>query len=61
MNILLTSVGRRSYLVKYFKEAVGRNGQVHVSNSNAITPAFMHADKSIVTPLIYEKDRKSVV
>ena len=23
MNILLTSVGRRSYLVKYFKEALG--------------------------------------
>jgi carbamoylphosphate synthase large subunit len=55
MNILLTSVGRRSYLVKYFKEAVGRNGEVHVSNSNAITPAFIHADKSTVTPLIYEK------
>lgn len=54
MNILLTSVGRRSYLVKYFKEAVGENGEVHVSNSNTITPAFIHADKSTVTPLIYE-------
>ena len=40
MNILLTSVGRRSYLVKYFKEAVGENGEVHVSNSNTITPAL---------------------
>ena len=30
MNILLTSVGRRSYLVKYFKEAVGQNGEIHV-------------------------------
>jgi len=54
MNILLTSVGRRSYLVRYFKEAVGENGEVHVSNSNAITPAFIYADKSVVTPLIYE-------
>jgi carbamoyl-phosphate synthase large subunit len=54
MNILLTSVGRRSYLVKYFKEAVGENGEVHVSNSNTITPAFIHADKSTVSPLIYE-------
>lgn len=55
MNILLTSVGRRSYLVKYFKEALDGNGQVHVSNSNDITPAFNQADKSVVTPLIYDK------
>jgi carbamoyl-phosphate synthase large subunit len=53
-NILLTSVGRRSYLVKYFKEALGKDGEVHVSNSNAITPSFIYADKSVVTPLIYE-------
>jgi carbamoyl-phosphate synthase large subunit len=54
MNILLTSVGRRSYLVKYFKEALGKDGEVHVSNSIAITPSFIYADKSVVTPLIYE-------
>jgi len=54
MNILLTSVGRRSYLVKYFQEALGEDGQVHVSNSSPITPAFLCADKSTLTPLIYE-------
>lgn len=54
MNILLTSVGRRSYLVKYFKMAVGKHGKVHVSNSSDITPAFKIADKSVVTPLIYD-------
>ncbi|MDU5108317.1 GNAT family N-acetyltransferase [Clostridium sp.] len=53
MNILLTSVGRRSYLVKYFKEALGENGEIHVSNSSYISPAFQYADKSVVTPLIY--------
>lgn len=56
VNILLTSVGRRSYLVKYFKESLGANGIVHVSNSSNLTPAFKYADKSIVTPLIYEED-----
>lgn len=55
MNILLTSVGRRSYLVKYFKEALGENGEVHASNSTAITPAFTCTDKSVVTPLIYDE------
>ena len=28
MKILLTSVGRRGYLVKFFKEALGDNGEV---------------------------------
>lgn len=56
MNILLTSVGRRSYLVEYFKEALGESGEIHVSNSSSITPAFMYADKSIVTPLIYDNN-----
>lgn len=54
MNILLTSVGRRSYLVKYFKEALKEyNGKVHVANSTNISPAFNVADKCVVTPLIY--------
>jgi len=56
MNILLTSVGRRSYLVKYFKEALGTEGEVHVSNSTALTPAFLCADKSVVTPMIYSDE-----
>lgn len=54
VNILLTSIGRRSYLIKYFKEVLGKSGEVHVSNSSEITPAFSYADKSIVTPLIYD-------
>ena len=53
-NILLTSVGRRSYLVNYFKEALGESGEVHASNSTDITPAFRFADKTVKTPLIYD-------
>lgn len=56
MNILLTSVGRRGYMVKYFKEVLGTSGQVHVSNSSKISPAFRYADKAIVTPLIYDSN-----
>lgn len=54
MNVLLTSVGRRAYMVKYFKNAVGESGQVHVSNSDDLTVAFHYADKSVITPLIYD-------
>lgn len=54
INILLTSVGRRSYLVKYFKEAIGESGEIHTSNSSSLNPSFVYADKSVVTPLIYD-------
>ncbi len=54
MNVLLTSVGRRSYLVKYFKDALNGAGEVHVANSSDISPAFQVADYSFVTPLIYD-------
>lgn len=56
MNILLTSAGRRSYLVQYFKEALkkaGCGGLVHAANSRP-GPAFAAADRTVVTPLIYE-------
>lgn len=47
-------MGRRSYLVNYFKEVLNGSGLVHVSNSSDISPAFLVADKSVVTPLIYD-------
>ena len=54
MNILLTSVGRRAYMVKYFKEIIGTEGQVHVCNSDDKTVAFHYADKGVISPLIYD-------
>ncbi len=56
MNILLTSAGRRSYLVKYFKEALSGKGLVHTANSSALSTAFLYADKTVVTPLIYDEN-----
>ncbi len=56
MNILFTSVGRRAYLVDYFKQELGQSGEVHVANSTDQTTAFFHADKSVVTPLIYDEN-----
>ncbi len=47
MNILLTSAGRRTYLVEYFKEALhmaGEAGMVHAANSK-VSPAFFAADR----------------
>lgn len=56
MNILLTSAGRRGYLVRYFKDALGGNGKVHTGNSSSLSPAFVYADFHVVTPLIYDEN-----
>lgn len=56
MNILFTSVGRRSYLVRYFKNALKDKGEIHVINSDIHSPAFQFADKATVSPLIYSQD-----
>lgn len=49
-NILLTSVGRRSYLVKYFKEALNGSGKVICANMYADAPAMYVADEAVVVP-----------
>ena len=56
MKVLLTSVGRRAYMVKYFKEVLGKNGEVHVCNSDELTVAFQYADRSVISPLIYDSN-----
>lgn len=56
LNILLTSVGRRSYLVNYFKDSLKGIGKVYVSNSSGQTPAFQFADGAVVSPLIYDNN-----
>lgn len=56
MNILLTSVGRRSYLVNYFKDALKPlNGKVFAANSIE-TYALQQADEFTLTPQIYSAE-----
>lgn len=54
MNILLTSVGRRTYLIEYFKEAMHGVGKVYASNSE-YTYTLSHADQYVITPIIYDE------
>ena len=54
MNILLTSVGRRTYLIEYFKEAMHGVGKVYASNSE-YTYTLSHADEYVITPIIYDE------
>lgn len=55
MNILLTSTGRRTYLVEYFKQALDGDGKVFAANSS-FTYALSCADNYTITPLIYSEE-----
>ena len=55
MNVMLTSVGRRAYMVKYFKEVLGTDGKVYVCNSDNKSIAFKYADEKVISPLIYDE------
>lgn len=54
MNILLTSVGRRAYLVDYFKTALRKSGggKVYAVNCQATTTGMIAADKSFTVPRV---------
>ncbi|MCK5535944.1 MAG: ATP-grasp domain-containing protein [Bacteroidales bacterium] len=57
MNILLSCVGRRSYLVDYFKKAlIQEQGIVIGTNSVAFTAGMFACDKSFVVPEVTNKD-----
>lgn len=55
MNVMITSVGRRAYMVKYFRQALQGAGKVHVCNSDDMTVAFHYADQTVVSPMIYDE------
>lgn len=52
MNVLLTCVGRRNYLVEYFRGALNGTGLVIGTNSYAESAGMVITDKSIVVPPI---------
>ena len=54
INILLTSAGRRSYIVDYFKRTTGI-GKVYASNSD-YSIALERADGYFISPLIYSEN-----
>ncbi len=56
INILFTSVGRRSYLVQYFREALGNSGKLYATNSIKFSTAFNYVDDHAVSPLIYSDE-----
>ena len=60
MNILLLPIGKRAYLVEYFKEALGDGGKVYASNTG-IEQAFFAADQYFITPPMHAPDYKDAI
>lgn len=52
MNILINCVGRRNYLVDYFRDALGGTGNVFTSNSFREASGMCVSDRAFVVPPI---------
>ncbi len=50
MNVLLTCIGRRGYLIEFFKAALKGKGKVIVCDSSVDSPSLKHADIACLVP-----------
>lgn len=56
MNILFTCAGRRTYLLKYFKEQLGDDGKIIATDMQLSAPALTAADVKVRVPAVYAPD-----
>lgn len=56
MNVLLTCAGRRNYLIQFFREALGGEGEVFVADASMYAPALREADEAFVLPRLDDPD-----
>ena len=54
MNILFTCAGRRTYLLKYFKENMSVEDKVFATDMQLSAPALQAADVKIQVPAVYD-------
>lgn len=56
MNILFTCAGRRTYLLRYFKEALGNQGIIVGADLQLTAPALSVADVKVQVPRVYAEN-----
>lgn len=54
MNILFTCAGRRTYLLKYFKENLSEDDKIVATDMQLSAPALQAADVKIQVPAVYD-------
>ncbi|WP_282041727.1 ATP-grasp domain-containing protein [Halomonas alimentaria] len=52
MNIMLTSAGRRNYLLRYFRDSLGGRGRVLAADCSEHAAALQEADEAFVVPSV---------
>ena len=56
MNILFTCAGRRTYLLKYFKENMAEGDKVVATDMQLSAPALQAADVRLQVPAVYDPE-----
>ena len=56
MNILFTCAGRRTYLLKYFKEQLAGAGKIIAADMQLTAPALSVADVKVTVPSVYDEN-----
>lgn len=56
MNILFTCAGRRTYLLKYFKENLGVDDKIFATDMQLSAPALQAADVKLQVPAVYDPE-----
>lgn len=56
MNILFTCAGRRTYLLKYFRENMSKGDKIIATDMQLSAPALQVADVKIQVPSVYSSD-----
>ena len=56
MNILFTCAGRRTYLLKYFKENLSEGDKIVATDMQLSAPALQVADVKILVPAVYDPE-----
>ncbi|MBQ0143214.1 MAG: ATP-grasp domain-containing protein [Prevotellaceae bacterium] len=54
MNILFTCAGRRTYLLKYFKENLSKDDKIVATDMQLSAPALQVADVKLQVPAVYD-------
>lgn len=61
MNILFTCAGRRTYLLKYFKENLQNEDKIIATDIQLSAPALQIADVKLQVPAVYEPEYINII
>ena len=56
MNVLFTCAGRRTYLLKYFRENLSEDDRIVATDMQLSAPALQAADIKLQVPAVYDPD-----